>query len=51
MSIETGGPAFPLTEDAVNFRNKAFDMQGMTIRDYFAAKALQAIITHSGPNR
>jgi len=35
-----GGPAFPLTEDALAFRNKAFAMQGMSLRDWFAGQAL-----------
>jgi hypothetical protein len=34
----TGGPAFPPTHDPITH---AF---GMTIRDYFAAKAMQALI-------
>jgi hypothetical protein len=35
MSKETGGPAFPhITEDV---------RDGMTLRDYFAAKAMQAM--------
>jgi hypothetical protein len=42
--IKTGGPAFPLTEDAVNHRNKDFDMQGMTLRDYFAGQALPMVM-------
>jgi hypothetical protein len=33
----TGGPAFPVTED--NYVHK--DNTGMTLRDYFAAKAMQ----------
>jgi len=33
----TGGPAFP-TGNAY---------QGMTLRDYFAAKAMQGILTHA----
>ena len=35
MKKETGGPAFP--------HGMAF--QGMTLRDYFAAKAMQGIIS------
>lgn len=35
---KTGGPAFPCSSD------------GLTLRDYFAAKALQAIIIHSTDN-
>lgn len=50
--IDNGGPAFPLTEDAVNHKNKDFDMQGMTLRNYFAAKVLQGLISldHGGHN-
>ena len=36
MSKETGGPAFPIPCYA----------NGMTLRDYFAAKAMQAILFH-----
>jgi len=40
-TIETGGPAFP--------RDYAHDgHNGMTLRDYFAAKAMQAIISKHG---
>ena len=35
MSKETGGPAFPIPCYA----------NGMTLRDYFAAKAMQAYLT------
>lgn len=41
-NTNTGGPAFPVDEGAL-IRN----LQGMTLRDYFAAKAMQAIITNS----
>ena len=34
MSKETGGPAFPTI---------GTDIDGMTLRDYFAAKAMQGI--------
>lgn len=37
MSKETGGPAFPLDRDIVNV--------GMTLRDYFAAKAMQGLLS------
>jgi hypothetical protein len=36
MNKETGGPAFPL-DDGVH--------RGMTLRDYFAAKAMQGLLT------
>jgi hypothetical protein len=38
-AVNTGGPAFPRPGD--------FNAQtGMTLRDYFAAKAMQAMITN-----
>ena len=43
MSANTGGPAFPTTEVAM-----MRSLQGMTLRDYFAAKAMQGICA-SGP--
>ena len=39
MSKETGGPAFPVP----GLQNDA-DFNGMTLRDYFAAKAMAAQI-------
>ena len=41
MSIDNGGSAFPIPGQ---------DMQstGMTLRDYFAAKAMQALISDPG---
>lgn len=44
MSIENGDPAFP-----VQYSNEAdgptvMPTQGMTLRDYFAAKALQGLL-------
>ena len=41
MSKDTGGPAFPT--EVVN-TNDGYIHQGMTLRDYFAAKALAALI-------
>ena len=38
MNTNTGGPAFPL-----NIPEKWFE--GMSLRDYFAAKAMQAILS------
>jgi len=35
----TGGPAFPVGEEAL-IRN----LQGMTLRDYFAAKAISSVL-------
>lgn len=41
MTDKTGGPAFPTSDWDEN--DKAYKMHGMTLRDYFAAKALPAI--------
>ena len=41
MSIETGGPAFPLQSIGPEF---APGYAGMTLRDYFAAKAMQGMM-------
>ena len=38
----TGGPAFPT--EVVN-TNDGYIHQGMTLRDYFAAKAMQAMLS------
>ena len=42
-SKDTGGPAFPcegvVTNDGILY-------EGMTLRDYFAAKAMQGLIAH-----
>ena len=43
MSNNTGGPAFPLVY-VVPPENVLNVYQGMTLRDYFAAKAMQALI-------
>ncbi|UVE55280.1 hypothetical protein [Burkholderia sp. EMB26] len=41
--IKDGGPAFPVT-----FENSTrADGFGMTLRDYFAAKAMAAMLTHN----
>ncbi len=42
MKKETGGPAFPVPP------NTWYDKQGMTLRDYFAAKAMQAHMVGRG---
>lgn len=52
MSIETGGPAFP---HPAGWRRDPHISDGMTLRDYFAAKAMQAMIPivmadHNYPN-
>ena len=40
MSKDTGGPAFPFA--ATDTSNEHMQAHGMTLRDYFAAKAMQA---------
>ncbi len=40
--IETGGPAFPVFPDTGKGHAAAF--KGMTLRDYFAAKAMVGLI-------
>lgn len=42
MSKETGGPAFPIASDVIGHA------ANMTVRDYFAAKAMQAMISKYG---
>ena len=37
MMDKTGGPAFPVTDECSG-------MLGMTLRDYFAAKAMQGLL-------
>lgn len=39
--MNNGGPAFPVTMDAIERR-------GMTLLDYFAAKAMQGLMTQDG---
>ncbi|MDH1299709.1 hypothetical protein [Achromobacter sp. GD03932] len=43
-TINDGGPAFPIVPDSDNWGN--WDM-GMSLRDYFAAKALATAIGYS----
>lgn len=47
MTKETGGPAFPREDYQANGYDKGFERLGqeaMTLRDYFAAKAMQGEI-------
>ena len=44
MTDKTGGPAFPTSDWDEN--DKAYKMHGMTLRDYFAAKAMQSLLTY-----
>ena len=45
FNTNTGGPAFPVSR-YVNADGETFDssIQGMTLRDYFAAKAMQVFL-------
>jgi hypothetical protein len=45
MTTNTGGPAFPGTQYANGIQPSGFS-QGMTLRDYFAAKALQGLLSN-----
>lgn len=44
MSKDTGGPAFP-TADAN--REEDYGTRGMTLRDYFAAKAMNGYLSNA----
>ena len=41
MTTNTGGPAFPVNNEAL------LRERGMTLRDYFAAKAMQGLLAQS----
>ena len=43
QKIETGGPAFPCHPEIIPHRDH--DFAGMTLRDYFAAKAMQGVVS------
>jgi len=42
MNKETGGPAFPLSQHGT--QTLGMHITGMTLRDYFAAKAMPSIL-------
>ena len=44
-NINNGGPAFPIPLNPGQTYTAHASCDGMTLRDYFAAKAMQAIIT------
>ncbi|EPF6612188.1 hypothetical protein RFG51_004841 [Klebsiella aerogenes] len=48
MSKDNGGPAFP--SSASEGCGSSVDRSGMTLRDYFAAKAMQAMIAAREPD-
>jgi hypothetical protein len=41
--VKTGGPAFPTSDWDEN--DRAYKMHGMTLRDYFAAKAMEGMLS------
>lgn len=52
MSVETGGPAFPLNKGKYNESLKKYDnsyVVGMTVLDYLAGEALVGILASRGP--
>ena len=42
MKTKDGGPAFPVVDLRVNYHR-----DGMSLRDYFAAKALQGLLSYT----
>ena len=44
--MKNGGPAFPNVPDGAGDKWNDWDM-GMTLRDYFAAKAMQLMVVYS----
>lgn len=44
---DNGGPAFPMIRDMRNIPDWDHE-PGMTLRDYFAAKAMQGMLTRPG---
>lgn len=46
-AINDGGPAFPVTESN-GMGNAILTSAGMTLRDYFAAKAMQGMMARPG---
>ena len=54
--MNTGGPAFPHVADIVQMQGnsaivKSFTQNGMTLRDYFAAQALQSLMQNFLANK
>lgn len=49
MAVDDGGPAFPVLEKVQEYRDDRYrdvymPMGGMTLRDYFAAAAVQGFV-------
>ncbi|MCA8323254.1 hypothetical protein [Burkholderia cepacia] len=54
--IKDGGPAFPSGEDITEVRRDGSERSfaaepGMSLRDYFAAKAMQGLCSNEGYNQ
>lgn len=43
-TIKTGGPAFPQQQGYPQLPDNAPWFEGLTVRDYFAAKAMQVVL-------
>lgn len=50
VEIETGGYAFPVPEAVNGGNNKQPTNKGMSLRDYFAAAALQGLLSRPAAN-
>jgi len=47
VEIDTGGPAFPIVQDACpGVHSGGVESWGLTMRDYFAAKAIGYVVDH-----
>jgi hypothetical protein len=47
MSKDTGGPAFSKVGELLPNDEHSWSAEGMTLRDWFAGKALQGLITRT----
>lgn len=48
-AAENGGPAFPRPASEAHQHGMHKPQDGMTLRDYFAAKAMQGLVAGSNP--
>ena len=49
MNKDNGGPAFPLADSNAEYMNTSRQAcNGMTLRDYFAAKAMPSLLNERG---
>lgn len=46
-NIDDGGPAFPVPDTYLPNGQVQYGINGMSLRDYFAAKAMQAILSNT----